>query len=237
MKRSGFLKTMFFGGAALTGLPALAEKLAPSEKLQQPVEKLPVIERAKHLSQPYVITIENKSSGDIRDIDLFGAIVHLDEKYKRPDGSILVNGAHITCPIQGVKYSDILHNSIMHPFAVGSVYLHFKKGTEVYNGIDVIQTTSYSDNRATISMPFIKYRTPYDINDKVVVITDDFCIDGWTTLRLNHLKRGDKVTVCVYPSTNISPTRNINPITSVGQKDNGKTYGHPKRFDDNEVPL
>lgn len=216
MKRSGFLKRLFFGGLGLTGVPALAEKLITEEKLKhEPKSPADVNTRGvdKKLSRPYIIKIENKSGSDVPSVLFMGALAAAPFNNYDKDGSITVNSVRITA--EPVKYTHILHETILSPCYFGKMVIRSSLPVSSDKVLSVI-THSYNGNSARCHMPVSQYRTPYDRDDKRIDIKCGFTIDGHTHLELTNLKKDEKLEIYLYPEVKLERPYSIYITTSSG---------------------
>lgn len=169
-------------------------------------------------SQPYIVTVSNASNAAVS-VDLFGAYVYLNNA-GFSGGSLTVSNVTISSGLSNVTYYNLLNQSSVSPFTIGSTLISSVSGTtsQVLAPL-TLSTLDANGNQATkILTPTID---PYQQQSGVIELKQPFRIDGFTKLTFN-LFAATTVQFQFYPSDTINIARGLggNPVS--------KQYGSPK---------
>ncbi len=183
-------------------------------------EGAPVAAASPMRSQPYIITVSNASNTALS-VDLFGAYIYLNNTtYTFTNGNFVSGGLVITSNIANVTYYNLLQQSSVSPFTIGSTLISSVNGT----GAQVLQpltltTQDANGNQAQKTLtPVID---PYQNQSTVVELKQPFRVDGFTKLSFTVFA-ATSVQFQFYPSDTINIARGLggNPVS--------KQYGSPK---------
>jgi hypothetical protein len=179
-----------------------------------PVMAAPAVMR----SQPYILTVSNASNAAVT-IDVFGAYIYLNNA-GFSGGSLTVSNVTITSGLSNVTYYNLLNQSSVSPFTIGSTLISSVNGTtsQVLQPL-TLSTLDANGNQATkILTPVID---PYQQQSGVIELKQPFRIDGFT-----------KLTFSIYASTSVQfqfyPSDTINIARGLGGNPVSKQYGSPK---------
>jgi len=169
-------------------------------------------------SQPYILTVSNASNAAVT-IDVFGAYIYLNNA-GFSGGSLTVSNVTITSGLSNVTYYNLLNQSSVSPFTIGSTLISSVNGTtsQVLQPL-TLSTLDANGNQATkILTPVID---PYQKQSGVIELKQPFRIDGFT-----------KLTFSIYASTSVQfqfyPSDTINIARGLGGNPVSKQYGSPK---------
>ena len=169
-------------------------------------------------SQPYILTVSNASNAAVT-IDVFGAYIYLNNA-GFSGGSLTVSNVTITSGLSNVTYYNLLNQSSVSPFTIGSTLISSVNGTtsQVLQPL-TLSTLDANGNQATkILTPVID---PYQQQSGVIELKQPFRIDGFT-----------KLTFSIFASTSIQfqfyPSDTINIARGLGGNPVSKQYGSPK---------
>jgi hypothetical protein len=169
-------------------------------------------------SQPYIITVSNASNAAVT-IDVFGAYIYLNNT-GFSGGSLTVSNVTITSGLSNVSYYNLLNQSSVSPFTIGSTLISSVNGTtsQVLQPL-TLSTLDANGNQATkILTPVID---PYQQQSGVIELKQPFRIDGFT-----------KLTFSIYASSSVQfqfyPSDTINIARGLGGNPVSKQYGSPK---------
>ena len=178
----------------------------------------PVMAAPAMRSQPYIINVANASNAAVT-VDVFGAYVYLNNA-GFSGGSLTVNNVTISSGLSNVTYYNLLNQSSVSPFTVGSTLISSVAGTtsQVLQPLS-LSTTDANGNQATkILTPVID---PYQQQSGVIDLKQPFRIDGFT-----------KLTFTIYASSTVQfqfyPSDTINIARGLGGNPVSKQYGSPK---------
>jgi hypothetical protein len=169
-------------------------------------------------SQPYIITVSNASNAAVT-IDVFGAYIYLNNS-GFSGGSLTVSNVTITSGLSNVSYYNLLNQSSVSPFTIGSTLISSVNGvtSQVLQPL-TLSTLDANGNQATkILTPVID---PYQQQSGVIELKQPFRIDGFTKLTFS-IYAASSVQFQFYPSDTINIARGLggNPVS--------KQYGSPK---------
>ena len=169
-------------------------------------------------SQPYILTVSNASNAAVT-IDVFGAYIYLNNA-GFSGGSLTVSNVTITSGLSNVTYYNLLNQSSVSPFTIGSTLISSVNGTtsQVLQPL-TLSTLDANGNQATkILTPVID---PYQQQSGVIELKQPFRIDGFT-----------KLTFSIYAATSVQfqfyPSDTINIARGLGGNPVSKQYGSPK---------
>ena len=169
-------------------------------------------------SQPYILTVSNASNAAVS-VDVFGAYIYLNNA-GFSGGSLTVSNVTITSGLSNVTYYNLLNQSSVSPFTIGSTLISSVNGTtsQVLAPL-TLSTLDANGNQATkILTPVID---PYQQQSGVIELKQPFRIDGFT-----------KLTFSIFASTSIQfqfyPSDTINIARGLGGNAVSKQYGSPK---------
>ena len=169
-------------------------------------------------SQPYILTVSNASNAAVT-IDVFGAYTYLNNAGFSA-GTLTVSNVTITSGLSNVSYFNLLNQSSVSPFTIGSTLISSVNGTtsQVLAPI-TLSTLDANGNQATkILTPVID---PYQMQSGVIELKQPFRIDGFT-----------KLTFSIFASSSVQfqfyPSDTINIARGLGGNAVSKQYGSPK---------
>ena len=169
-------------------------------------------------SQPYILTVSNASNAAVT-VDVFGAYIYLNNA-GFSGGSLTVSNVTISSGLSNVTYYNLLNQSSVSPFTIGSTLISSVNGTtsQVLAPL-TLSTLDANGNQATkILTPVID---PYQQQSGVIELKQPFRIDGFT-----------KLTFSIFASTSIQfqfyPSDTINIARGLGGNAVSKQYGSPK---------
>jgi len=169
-------------------------------------------------SQPYIITVSNASASAVS-VDIFGAYIYLNNS-GFSGGSLTVSSVTISSGLSNTTYYNLLNQSSISPFTIGSTLISSVNGTtsQVLQPL-TLTTQDANGNVATkILTPVID---PYQQQSGVIELKQAFRIDGFT-----------KLTVSMYASTSVQfqfyPADTINIARGLAGAPVSRQYGNPK---------
>lgn len=169
-------------------------------------------------SQPYIITVSNASASAVS-VDIFGAYIYLNNA-GFSSGSLTVSSVTISSGLSNTTYYNLLNQSSISPFTIGSTLISSVNGTtsQVLQPL-TLTTQDANGNVATkILTPTID---PYQQQSGVIELKQAFRIDGFT-----------KLTVQMFATTSVQfqfyPADTINIARGLSGAPVSKQYGNPK---------
>lgn len=178
----------------------------------------PVAAPAVMRSQPYIITVSNASNAAVT-IDVFGAYINLNNA-GFSNGSLTVSNVTITSNLSNVTYYNLLNQSSISPFTIGSTLISSVNGTtsQVLQPITLTTQDANGNQAVKILTPVVD---PYQNQSGIVDLKQPFRIDGFT-----------KLTFSIFASTSVQfqfyPSDTINVARGLGGNPVSKQYGSPK---------
>jgi hypothetical protein len=169
-------------------------------------------------SQPYIITVSNASNAAVS-VDIFGAYIYLNNA-GFSNGSLTVNNVTITSGLSNTTYYNLLNQSSVSPFSIGSTLISSINGvvSQVLQSITLSTQDANGNSAVKILTPVID---PYQQQSGVIELKQPFRIDGFTRLTL-QVFAASSVQFQFYPSDTINIARGLggNPVS--------KQYGSPR---------
>lgn len=169
-------------------------------------------------SQPYIITVSNASASAVS-VDIFGAYIYLNNA-GFSSGSLTVSSVTISSGLSNTTYYNLLNQSSISPFTIGSTLISSVNGTtsQVLQPL-TLTTQDANGNVATkILTPVID---PYQQQSGVIELKQAFRIDGFTKLTVQMFATSS-VQFQFYPADTINIARGLAgaPVS--------KQFGNPK---------
>lgn len=169
-------------------------------------------------AQPYIITVSNASNAAVS-IDVFGAYVYLNNA-GFSGGSLTVSNVTISSGLSNTTYYNLLNQSSVSPFTVGSTLISSVNGTtnQVLQPLTLTTQDANGNQAVKVLTPVID---PYQNQSGVIELKQPFRIDGFTKLTF-QIYASTSVQFQFYPSDTINIARGLagNPVS--------KQYGSPK---------
>lgn len=178
----------------------------------------PVAASSPMRSQPYIITVSNASNAAVS-VDVFGAYIYLNNA-GFSNGSLTVNNVTITSNLSNTTYFNLLNQSSVSPFTIGSTLISSVNGTtsQVLAPITLTTQDANGNQAVKILTPVID---PYQLQSGVIELKQAFRIDGFTKLTFS-IFASSSVQFQFYPADTINIARGLagNPVS--------KQYGSPR---------
>jgi hypothetical protein len=169
-------------------------------------------------AQPYIITVSNASNAAVT-IDVFGAYIYLNNA-GFSGGSLTVSNVTITSGLSNTTYYNLLNQSSVSPFTIGSTLISSVNGTtnQVLQPLTLTTQDANGNQAVKVLTPVID---PYQNQSGVIELKQPFRIDGFTKLTF-QIYASTSVQFQFYPSDTINIARGLagNPVS--------KQYGSPK---------
>lgn len=169
-------------------------------------------------SQPYIITVSNASNAAVT-IDVFGAYIYLNNAGFAA-GSLTVSNVTISSGLSNTTYYNLLNQSSVSPFTIGSTLISSVNGTsnQVLQPLTLTTQDANGNQAVKVLTPTID---PYQNQSGVIELKQPFRIDGFT-----------KLTFVIYASTSVQfqfyPSDTINIARGLAGNPVSKQYGSPK---------
>jgi hypothetical protein len=169
-------------------------------------------------SQPYIITVSNASNAAVT-IDVFGAYIYLNNA-GFSSGTLTVSNVTITSGLSNTTYYNLLNQSSVSPFSIGSTLISSVNGVtqQVLQPLTLTTQDANGNQAVKVLTPVID---PYQNQSGVIELKQPFRIDGFTKLTFS-IYASTSVQFQFYPSDTINIARGLagNPVS--------KQYGSPK---------
>jgi hypothetical protein len=169
-------------------------------------------------SQPYIITVSNASASAVT-IDVFGAYIYLNNA-GFSNGTLTVSNVTLTSNLSNVTYYNLLNQSSVSPFTIGSTLISSVNGqtTQVLQPITLSTFDANGNQAVKILTPVID---PYQQQSGVIELKQPYRIDGFT-----------KLTFTVFASTSVQfqfyPADTINIARGLAGNPVSRQYGSPR---------
>jgi len=172
-------------------------------------------------SQPYIIQVSNASASSVS-VDIFGAYIYLNGGPGTfTNGSLTVSNVTISSNLSNVTYYNLLNQSSVSPFTIGSTLISYVSGgttTQVLQPITLSTLDANGNQAVKILTPVID---PYQQQAGIIELKQPFRIDGFTKLTLTIFAT-TAVQFQFYPADTINIARGLagNPVS--------RQYGSPR---------
>jgi hypothetical protein len=169
-------------------------------------------------SQPYILTVSNASNAAVS-VDLFGAYIFLNSA-GFSGGSLTLNSTTITSGLSNTTYYNLLNQSSVSPFTIGSTLISSINGvtSQVLQSLTLTTQDANGNQAVKILTPTID---PYQNQAGVIELKQAFRIDGFT-----------KLTFSIFAATSVQfqfyPADNINIARGLAGAPVSKQYGNPQ---------
>jgi hypothetical protein len=171
-------------------------------------------------SQPYIITVSNASASAVS-VDIFGAYIYLNGGTGTfTNGSLTVSNVTLTSNLSNVTYYNLLNQSSVSPFTIGSTLISSVNGvtTQVLQPLTLSTFDANGNQAVKILTPVID---PYQQQSGVIELKQPYRIDGFTKLSLS-----------IFPSTSVQfqfyPADTINIARGLAGNPVSRQYGSPR---------
>lgn len=170
-------------------------------------------------SQPYAIIVSSASGAAVQNFDVLGAYEYINDAGFNAAGSLVVGSITISSAIPGVNYRQLLYQSMNNPFTVGLTYLSCASPVAQVNEIFTI--TTQDANGMLLSIPIVPSVDPYQQQDGINVVNQEYRIDGFTKLTFANILANAVLTIRLFPADNLNPARVLSGAAAT------KAYGNP----------
>jgi hypothetical protein len=162
-----------------------------------------------HQGLPYVVYVENKTKGVLKDVVLLGAYDTLDKKVFNDKGNLSNKLIEISSAIPEVSYKDILFGFTERSFKVGLTYIMSTNEKQLFS---TLKLTSKKISGELQEEPLIGTKDPYQQQTKIIALKKDYVIDGFSKIVISNLEPESKVSYYFYPVPYIAETPKNNNI-------------------------
>ncbi len=170
-------------------------------------------------SQPYVVNITSTSGANVTDFDILGTSEYVNNAGFTAAGSLVIGSITISSGIPGVNYREFLYQCQNNPFTVGQTYIRCDNAAaQVQEPFSVITKDS---NGTALTIPMVPNLDPYQQIQSVMVVDQQYRVDGFTKLRFSTILANAVISVRLFPADNINPARAL-----AGQP-TGRAFGNP----------
>ena len=169
-------------------------------------------------SQPYAVTVSSASGAAVENFDVLGAFQYLNNSGFTAGGDLVIGSVTIKSAIPGVSYRDLLYQSMNNPFTVGQTYLQCQATPAQVNEVFTISTKDA--NGTTVNIPIVPNVDPYQFQEGINVVDQEYRIDGFTKLTFASILPNAKLTIRFFPSETLNPARALSGAAAAKQMGN-----------------
>ena len=184
---------------------------AGNQPMQRPAQ------HAGQQSPPIIIKIQNTSSSDINNVDLYDAYQNyqagVSGNFNQP------SGIAITSQIANVTYLQMLANSWGKPMKIGRTVLVSSTPNQTEQPFIIRHSTDYGQLIEHNVTPFVD---PYQNQNDRIIENYNYTLDGFTRIRISTLLANATIYVRLYPASRFSPTN-----LAAGGSKGGLTWNKP----------
>jgi hypothetical protein len=158
-------------------------------------------------SMPYVINVTSTSGAAVQDFAILGANTYVyGGTGTWVNGSLVVGSITISSGTPGVTYQQMLAQFQQQPFTCGLTY--YKSATT--NQVDqVVQIVQKDATGMESKMPIVPTTDPYQFQSGIIVMENQYNVDGWTSLVIASVLANATITFQLYQSEKINLARGL----------------------------
>ncbi len=158
-------------------------------------------------SMPYVVVVSSASGAAVSNFDVLGSYQYINDAGMTAGGSLVVGSITLSSGIPGVSYRDLLYQAQNNPFTVGQTYLACSSPTAQL--LETFTIVTRDANGTAVSIPIVPRYDPYQQQSGVLIVEQEYSIDGFTKLTFANILPTAVLTISWYPSININPAREL----------------------------
>lgn len=152
----------------------------------------------KQQGLPYILCVENITSKEIKNVELFGSYNMLSQDGFEENGDYCSRGLKITSSIPSISYKQILHAMTFVKFKVGLTYIMTVNQKQIFHPLKVVKKTIDGNLNENI---LIVTKDPYQQQKNIVALKSTYEIDGLTSVVIPKIEPKTKVVYYFYPKT------------------------------------
>jgi hypothetical protein len=155
-------------------------------------KKKKYVDVSKQQGLPYIVCVENVTSREVKNVELFGSYNILSQDVFEKNGDYYSRGLKITSNVPNVSYKNILYGMAFLKFKVGLTYIMTTNQKQIFHPLKVIKKTingNLSENVLIVS------KDPYQQQTNIVAVKSDYEIDGLTSIVIPKI---EPKTIAVY---------------------------------------
>jgi len=160
-------------------------------------KKKKYIDVSKQQGLPYIICVENVTSKEVKNAELFGSYDVLSQDVFEENGDYYSRGLKITSSIPMISYKDILNSIAFMKFKVGLTYVMTTNQKQIFHPLKVVKKTINGNLNENV---LIFTKDPYQQQANIVTVKSDYEIDGLTTVVIPTIEPKTKVSYYFYPA-------------------------------------
>jgi hypothetical protein len=159
-------------------------------------KKKKYVDVSKQQGLPYVVCVENVTSREVKNVELFGSYNVLYQDVFEKNGDYYSRGLKITSNIPNVTYKDILHSMAFMKFRVGLTYIMTTNQKQIFHPLKVVKKmiSGYLSEKVLIVT-----KDPYQQQMNIVAVKSDYEIDGLTSVVIPKIEPKTKAVYYFYP--------------------------------------
>ena len=137
-------------------------------------KKKKYVDVSKQQGLPYVVCVENVTSREVKNVELFGSYNVLYQDVFEKNGDYYSRGLKITSNIPNVTYKDILHSMAFMKFRVGLTYIMTTNQKQIFHPLKVVKKmiSGYLSEKVLIVT-----KDPYQQQMNIVAVKSDYEIE------------------------------------------------------------
>ncbi len=188
---SGMRKESLFNKFSCKFLKAILFFIPPYFK-----KKKKYVDVSKQQGLPYIVCVENVTSREVKNVELFGSYNVLSQDVFEKNGDYYSRGLKITSNVPNVTYKDILHSMAFMKFKVGLTYIITTNQKQIFYPLKVVKKmiSGYLSEKVLIFS-----KDPYQQQMNIVAVKSDYEIDGLTSVVIPKIEPKTKAVYYFYP--------------------------------------
>lgn len=172
-------------------------------------------------SQPYIFTVSSASGAAVSNFNVLGYSKYFNNPSATFDanGNLVIGAITISSGVPNATYRDLLNQSQSSPFTAGLTYVIAT--TPATQAQETFTVNTFDANGTLMSIPMVPNIDPYQQQANMVVVENEYRVDGMTYLTFSSIAPNAVFTVKIFPSDNLNTARGLASMPNI------RNYGNP----------
>jgi len=159
-------------------------------------------------SMPYVVNVTSTSGAAVQDFAILGANTYIygGTGTWQANGDLVVGSITISSGTPGVTYRQMLAQFQQQPWTCGLTYYRSATTNQVDQVVQIVQKDATGMES---KMPIVPTTDPYQYQAGIIVMENQFAVDGWTSLVIASVLANATITFQFYPADKINVARGL----------------------------
>ena len=159
-------------------------------------KKKKYVDVSKQQGLPYIVCVENVTSREVKNVELFGSYNILSQDVFEKNGDYYSRGLKITSNVPNISYKQILHAMTFVKFKVGLTYIMTVNQKQIFHPLKVVKKTIDGNLNENV---LIVTKDPYQQQKNIVALKCTYEIDGLTSVVIPKIEPKTRAVYYFYP--------------------------------------